>query len=295
VQAYAEKQIPWDQVPVTHAQRDAYLQSHVPTYDFYQSLNRQYRNGYTVYALGGGTAYFVDGLILGDWFGPQRYARVLERLSDSQALYSELRAMGADFLEVQSSYVGGGVEDFLLRQSFLSSHFRLIYANPRILGFQLFDSPLNLSETELLRDPGFLSAGGKPSDHWTVTGKPLLTTSGADTYYGEPAMQSDFRNYMVQRVLVQPDRFYLLTHWSRWARPDSTVRLQVNWFDRKLKRLRIDIRNVRTSAEWEQHRMAITSPKNAAAADVYASVTDEDDLVWLAHVSFAQLSYDSNP
>jgi hypothetical protein len=294
LQIRAYPKIQWSDVPVSHAQRDAFLQARVAPYAFYQLLNRQYKSQYSVYALGGGTAYFADGTMLGDWFGPYRYARIFDRLSDPQALYQELKAMNAGFFEVHVSDVGEDRGDLLLEQSLSRSHLKLIYAVPGVLGFKVLDIPANSRGTEILQEPGFLPASGKTSGGWTVVGQPLVSSSGSDAYQGEPALRSDFYNFMRQRVPVQPEHIYLLTHWSRWARRNSSVRLQVSWLDQRRKLLEVNIRNVAAGPMWQPHRMAVTAPKTAYWADVYAGVAGNNDVAWFAHVSFKDLQADSS-
>jgi hypothetical protein len=44
--------------------------------------------------------YFAQGRFLGDWNGPARYGRLLPLISDPEALWRELRRLGADHLLV---------------------------------------------------------------------------------------------------------------------------------------------------------------------------------------------------
>jgi 4-amino-4-deoxy-L-arabinose transferase-like glycosyltransferase len=86
-------------VPVTGAQRDAFLSRALPAYPAYRFLNRLHGREYTVYAVyNENMAYFADGKFEGDWFGPARYSRVLSRMGSSRALYAALRGLGADYL-----------------------------------------------------------------------------------------------------------------------------------------------------------------------------------------------------
>jgi hypothetical protein len=88
-------------LPVTASQRDAYLSRFVRVYPALDTLNRALGAGYAVYGLFcENAAYFARGRFLGDYFGPNRYALVLESLPDSRRLAETLSRMGATHLLV---------------------------------------------------------------------------------------------------------------------------------------------------------------------------------------------------
>ncbi len=87
--------------PVTASQREQYLARALPVWPALRFLNRTRGSGYTVYALHAeNMIYFADGRFLGDWYGPARYDRVIPLLPDPDALWRELRRLGADHLLV---------------------------------------------------------------------------------------------------------------------------------------------------------------------------------------------------
>jgi 4-amino-4-deoxy-L-arabinose transferase-like glycosyltransferase len=88
-------------LPVTVEQREHYLAQALPVWPALQFLNRTSGERYTVYALHAERmTYFAEGRFLGDWNGPARYGRVLPLISDPEALWRELRRLGADHLLV---------------------------------------------------------------------------------------------------------------------------------------------------------------------------------------------------
>ena len=88
-------------VPLTPAQREAFLARKVPAYAAVSWLNHTRGRRYTVWAFQAEQAtYFADGRFLGDWSGLASYGRVLAVSPTPEALHAELRRMGADHLLV---------------------------------------------------------------------------------------------------------------------------------------------------------------------------------------------------
>lgn len=86
-------------LPVTPAERDAFLARQVAVYPALAWLNRTRGHSYTVWALYSEQAtYFADGRFLGDWVGPAGFGRVLAASPTPEALHRELRRLGADHL-----------------------------------------------------------------------------------------------------------------------------------------------------------------------------------------------------
>ena len=86
-------------LPMTTNERDRYLAKYVPAYPAIAGLNRTLADRYTLYGLFCANAgYFAEGRFLGDYFGQERYALVLDSLSDARRLHATLRGMGATHL-----------------------------------------------------------------------------------------------------------------------------------------------------------------------------------------------------
>jgi 4-amino-4-deoxy-L-arabinose transferase-like glycosyltransferase len=94
-------------LPITAAQREAYLARELPLYPAIAFLNRTRGRGFTVWALHAeNMAYFADGRFLGDWFGPARFESVLRGLRGPEDLHRRLRRLGADHLLVPARHEG---------------------------------------------------------------------------------------------------------------------------------------------------------------------------------------------
>ncbi len=91
-------------LPVTAAQRDAFLARKVPLYPAVAWLNRT-RGAYTVWGLyAEQVTYFAGGRFCGDLVGPASYGRVLAASPTPAAFHHELRRLGADHLLLPAAF-----------------------------------------------------------------------------------------------------------------------------------------------------------------------------------------------
>ena len=121
--------------PATAANRDAFLTARLPSYPAYQLLNAKNGENYRVYALfDENMAYFADGVFMGDWFGPARYASIIPALSDSHQLYLELKRLDAQYFLVQGNreFAYSMPDDIFFREKF-----KKIYDNNGVLLFEI--------------------------------------------------------------------------------------------------------------------------------------------------------------
>jgi 4-amino-4-deoxy-L-arabinose transferase-like glycosyltransferase len=301
--------------PATPEERASYLRQSLPLYSAYEFLNRIKGDNYTLYVLlGANMKYFADGRFMGDWFGPARYSLLLNRLSQPQRLYEELRRLKANYLVVpqplsrkdieDSARILGAnyllvpqplsrkdAEDPVFAPGFLEDHLKLIYASSHVLLFEVEDRVVQLDESpELLKNTGFeaLSAGVPMS--WLAVGKPLTDNTGTNSHDGKAAVRSDGNDWLLQAVPVEGGGIYFLRNFTRAAGPAQFARLQINWLDRERKLVTTDIEVVAEEPDWRSHTMAARAPANASWAEVYASV-DDDSKAWFDDFSLVQLKY----
>ncbi|MCZ6728017.1 MAG: glycosyltransferase family 39 protein [Acidobacteria bacterium] len=126
-------------LPVTEHERQVYLENVLPTsYDAITFLNQTYGDRYRVYALKSSQlTYYAKGRLLGDWFGPYRFARVRKwvkfrryrsfdssKFGDARGFYNELRSMDVGFLLAPrcKGALGFPVDDFF------RDHFELVFS-----------------------------------------------------------------------------------------------------------------------------------------------------------------------
>lgn len=114
-------------LPVTQAERDAFLLRRFPSYSPIKLLNDTKGSDYTVYVLfDENMAYHTHGVFLGSLFGPARYIRITSKMNDSPALYADLRSLGVGYLWIginAEKPVVHPTDDYFLR------HFKPIYTN----------------------------------------------------------------------------------------------------------------------------------------------------------------------
>ncbi|MBI4441904.1 MAG: glycosyltransferase family 39 protein [Acidobacteria bacterium] len=277
--------------PVRAKDRDEYIRSFQPLYSAVEFLNRTKGDNYTLYTLAySNMAYFADGRFIGDWFGPARYDDLLKHLSHPEPLYQELHRLGANYFLVNQS---GGWADFaddVLAPEFLNGHLKLIYAHSGLL-FEVEDRAVQVAASpELLSNRGFEELSDGAPAEWLVVGKPLIDSTGINSYDGKTAVRTDDQNWLEQKVPVRSGAIYVLRHSSRASEPDQFVRLQINWLDREGNMIEVDIRVVPAETDWRSHAMAAIAPANASWADIFASVQGDSE-VWFDNFSFTEINY----
>ena len=125
-------------VPVSPPAREEYLARQLPVYPAIRYLNHARGDGYTVYAFNAERMlYHADGRFLGDWNGPARYTLLIPHLKDPEALWRELRRLGADhFLVARGTGVHLPVHDPVFQRLF-----RRIYSDAAADVYELARSP----------------------------------------------------------------------------------------------------------------------------------------------------------
>ena len=89
-------------LPTDAASRTAFLSREVPGFAELEVLRRGHGDDFTVYAFyGEHLRHVCAGRLLGDWFGPDNYERILGAGSDAESLHRELAALEVDFLMIR--------------------------------------------------------------------------------------------------------------------------------------------------------------------------------------------------
>ncbi len=123
-------------LPLTPAQREAYLTRWQPCYPAVSYLNRTLGTGYAVWALHAeNLAYYARGRFMGDWIGLGRFDRMLRDLRDPGNLHDRLSRLGAGYMLLprQSQTLGLPFpEDGAFRRWFAP-----VYADPHAAVYRL--------------------------------------------------------------------------------------------------------------------------------------------------------------
>jgi hypothetical protein len=286
-------------LPTTVKQRYLYLEKQLPAYPAIEFLNGTRGNKYALYALGDTQlAYFADGKFMGDWFGPARFSDFVGKLTQPSALYQALKSLGANFFLIDERDLGQGTgygdQTFFsfLEDPFFDTHFKIVFARPYLITFEILDhSALPSERQELLRNGGFEEVVAGIPRFWVPYGTPVIDTDGRHSLHGKVAVQVNERNWLFQRVPATRDNIYMLRNTTQATRAGQQARLQINWLDSQMQITRVDIEVVQADERWRSHIMTTEAPDNARWADVYASVPDGSGPIWLDDLSFTQIAY----
>lgn len=121
-------------IPVTSAERDAFLTAVLPSYEAYATLRTMGRQNYTAYAIDDeNLKYYADGRVLGDFFGPARYGLIWRDLRDGEALYRTLKKMGVQYFIVNHQRR----QIPLTRDDVFEARFRVLWSSSHVWLFEL--------------------------------------------------------------------------------------------------------------------------------------------------------------
>jgi hypothetical protein len=124
-------------LPWSAAAREAVQRRHLPGFAALQEVGRRHGNESTVYGLNlESLAFYAPGRYLGDWFGPARYAKLRPSLGSGEALYGQLRLLGADHLLVPRAQIAGMPHD-----AAFGAHFQVEHADDGAVLWELRPLP----------------------------------------------------------------------------------------------------------------------------------------------------------
>jgi hypothetical protein len=251
-------------------------------------LNSIKRPNYTLYALQDeNMAYFVDGTYMGDHFGPARYTRLWDKLTDGEPLYNELKSMNADYFLVNPSRM----KIALAKDSFFQSHFKQLYSDGNINLFELTDVPFQRKVENLFQNPGFEELKDKQVTGWNLAGGTIVDSSGKESFTGKTSVLcSRSGGVIYQRLPINTGGRYFFTGEARGVQQPGTVKLQANWYDNQGHLLQELIKVFEVGVDWTHCETNIESPTNATSVIVYISPLDPGS-AWFDDLSFGTMTY----
>ncbi len=114
-------------VPVTPAEREAFLARKLPLFASIRYLDRACGSAYTLYAIHAeNMVYLAAGRFLGDLTGPAAYRLVIPADGDAELLFRRLRSLGADHL---LTVEGDPALPPIFTAAAFDRRFRLVYAD----------------------------------------------------------------------------------------------------------------------------------------------------------------------
>ena len=278
------------QIPVNREQRDAYLSRQLISYPAHKMLNDLRGGDYTLYAVfDENLAYFTDGLSMGEHFGASHYSLIWDKLANGQALFNQLKGLGADYFLVNNS----GVKITLPQDTFFQSHFKPIYESGEVHLFELSDTPFQLGINNILKNPDFEELAKGRLMGWQIAGAPVVDSSAQNSYSGLVAVRCNrAADVLYQVVPVNSGVRYSLSCRARSVESIGTAKLQINWLDVKGALVHQDFRAIDLGSKWVSYEVSVQSPENAVSATIYVSPLDPSS-VWFDDVSFGEIAYRS--
>jgi len=131
-------------IPTDAYHRYGFIQPRLNQYRAVQALNRKHEGDYRLYGLFcENLRYYVDGTLLGDWFGPAKYRLVLHSLHDPEALHRVLRDMDVDYLLVPNlrRWKQRKFRFSTPRPEAMRSHFKIVYRSKLSVIYRLRRHP----------------------------------------------------------------------------------------------------------------------------------------------------------
>lgn len=279
-------------IPVSQEQRDKYLTERMPSYPAHKLLNSLRGPNYTLYAMQDeNMAYFVDGVYKGDYFGPARYARIWDKLTDGQRLYSELKSLGADYFLVNNQRM----RIDLPQDGFFRSHFKPLYEGGTVHLFELTESAFERRVKNILQNPDFEDLKGGRPEGWQLAGSPVVDGSGKYSFSGSVAVRCNRAGDVLYQILpADGGGHYFFSGESRAGEKGQTAKVQVNWSDAEGVLVREDFNIIELGGEWKHFEFSFEAPQRAVSVTLYASPLDPSS-VWFDNFSFGEIKYEPLP
>lgn len=276
---FAYEAAPLGPPPRTPAERDAFLALRRPAYLLLQSLNEQFGRDYCVCVVEREqVACFADGKLIGDHFGPVKYARIREHMAaGGRSLYDFLRGYGVQFLLL------GAPADRLPDDDFARAHFETWAVRRDMRLVRLLDAPRTIRVgPQLLRNPEFEMNGSGGLEGWQLG----LTRGGGARLLRTPPPASvnviEFRNeseVLGQALRVVPGARYRVGFRAWASAPNGTMTFRFYYFDSKGVQRDFHHERQHLAPEWREYAIVFTAREGDAAATIAFGAGPE----WVLH------------
>jgi hypothetical protein len=266
-------------IPSNAMEKQQYLDKNVYPYPAINWLNQNKGVDYRVYTLyAENMYYFVNGSMIGEWVGKNRYEEITPLLNDGKKLSEELSSKGANYL----LYTSHRVKNDFIKDQYFKQHFKLVYARPNIYLYEVNQMPLTTSMgPEIFLNSGFeLYSNEKGLNDWGIEGTPYIN-SELESYIfsGTKSVNIDTSNTIYQIVPIGEEsdtkevfekaQVYRLSIEVRSFDQSPTLRMQVSWLDENSKFIYSDMEDKNVGNDWEGIETYITPPRYAKYAVFY--------------------------
>ena len=287
-------------LPINQELRDRYLAREFRSYPVIKYLNDLKHNSYTVYAMfSENMTYFSDGLLIGDPLGPASYHHILDKLTSGEALYRQLKTLGADYFLATGyrhwSDPSKNITINLPTDSFFQSHFKPIYEANGVQVFELSAVPFARKLENLIQNAGFEELKDKQPTGWRLAGDTIVDSSGKQSFTGQTSVRCNRSNDVIYQTLsITSGGRYLFSCEARGVMQPGTVKLQANWYDNQGQLLKEAIKVFDVGVDWTRCETSFDAPANAASVTAYASPLDPGP-AWFDDFSFGTITYEPVP
>ncbi|MFZ1220033.1 MAG: carbohydrate binding domain-containing protein [Chthoniobacterales bacterium] len=275
-------------VPQTTEQRVNYITARIPEYKAVAAANAAPGPLYSTML---NVAYYVDGLFMGDWWGPGRYQQFTDHLGNADALYDSLHRLGAVYFLADQPHT---FEPPLPYGDRFDAHFEPVYADSFAELYRLHESPeqRGFARRNLLENGGFDELNGSLPVGWNRRGAPIVERPPGGAASGEMAVRATDSDGFQQFVKVVPGEIYELEIQAKADVPGRAFRLQINWIAADGNGCDVFLRAIAATPSWRSYTARVTAPQGAERCEVYATGHGTDS-VWLDSFAFRDTGYRS--
>jgi hypothetical protein len=270
--------------------RASYLTRTVASYAAYQYLNATHPSaGVHVVSVGDEFGFYAEGKV--ESLVTSSALRPLVTASSAREVMDFVRREGISHLLVNRRSVPPGLDLIpLLSPAFLDANAAIEFARRGVVLYR-FLSPEEVAShaaapppAELLVDAGFEERRGSGPAGWAPFGSPGYGSTSEASHGGTGAVRVSTAAGFTQALKVTGGVTYVLSHFSRAASPDCSVRAQVNWLDRTGRIADVSISVWPCTNRWTWHELPGTAPDDAVTAVVFANAQKGE--AWLDDYSF---------
>jgi hypothetical protein len=270
--------------------RSSYLSRTVASYDAYQRLNASHAPADVhVVAVGDEFRFYADGKV--ESLITSQALKPLMRAHTAEETLACIRREGITHLLVNRAALSKGLDALpLLQQSFLDANAALEFAGKNVFLYRFLSKaeaasrPAAVAKAELLANPGFEERGAGGVSAWGTFGSPVLDATSTQSHTGRASVKVGTKSGFYQTLKITPGTSYVLSHFSRAASPDCSVRGQVNWLDEHGQIKDVTIAVWPCTQGWTQHQVTGMAPANAVTAIVFANTQRGE--AWVDDYSF---------
>ncbi len=260
--------------------KEQFLSRNLPVYEAFQFIDAQEGTGHKVFSVGNEFRLYskarIDGI-----YDVKELSENVARIGSASELAGLLERSGYDYILINQPEVDylpwKYVDPYPVLQTneFLNTYARLVFIKNGILVYHFDPSGVNLPVSEnTIINGDFEKLDSDHFSDWQEAGSVKLSNMA---YGGENAIQlfgplsEEGDGYVMQKVPVLGNQLYTLQYWTK-STDEAVFLMQLRWYDQNGNMISVEEDWENVPAEWGVLTMFTQSPKEAAFAEVYASL-----------------------